>query len=231
MRLHMGSKNITNIRQGTSSVNFYLESKLVSDITQDSFDNYNRLDYIQSNGKSWINTGVKPTTTLLSKMKFVMTYYAGASFLGTTDAGKNETNNDLNYEHDENDYRFFRGKDGVTYFDMLKGRIQCNWITSTSSVYEVELGNYYIKNLANGNKVASGSKQSFNWMTTNRIVLFGTTEYGKVYYLKMWDGDILIRDFIPCERKRDGAVGMYDLANNKFYKSQGSENFIKGNYI
>jgi hypothetical protein len=32
-------------------------------------------------------------------------------------------------------------------------------------------------------------------------------------------------------RNRDGLGGMYDLVNNKFYKSSGTASFIKGTYI
>lgn len=86
-------------------------------------------------------------------MKFRMTHYEGGWFYGGGDHGY--------HEYDENDYRFFRGADGKTYFDMLKGRISSNFVNSTSTTYEIELGNYYVKNLANGQTVMSGSKQNF----------------------------------------------------------------------
>lgn len=39
----------------------------------------------------------------------------------------------------------------------------------------------------------------------------------KVFALKMYKGDTLIRDFVPCYRKFDKVAGLYDLVEGKFY--------------
>jgi hypothetical protein len=44
------------------------------------------------------------------------------------------------------------------------------------------------------------------------------------YYCKMWQGDELVRNFIPCIENKTGLVGMYDLVNNQFYSSGDSTN-------
>ncbi len=47
-----------------------------------------------------------------------------------------------------------------------------------------------------------------------------TKEYftqAKLYSCKIWENDILIRDFIPCERDSDNKQGLYDLVNDTFY--------------
>jgi hypothetical protein len=33
------------------------------------------------------------------------------------------------------------------------------------------------------------------------------------YYVKIYDGDTMLRSFVPCYRKSDNVVGMYDLVN------------------
>lgn len=48
----------------------------------------------------------------------------------------------------------------------------------------------------------------------------------KIMYCKIWDGTVLVRDFIPV---RVGTVGyMYDKVNNKIFGSIGSGNFVLG---
>lgn len=47
---------------------------------------------------------------------------------------------------------------------------------------------------------------------------------GRIYYSKIWDGDNLIRHFIPCIRKNDGKTGLYDLIENKFYVNSNNDN-------
>jgi hypothetical protein len=50
---------------------------------------------------------------------------------------------------------------------------------------------------------------------------------GKLYYCKIWDNGTLVRDFIPCYRKSDNVIWMYDLANNQFYTNAWSGSFTK----
>lgn len=38
----------------------------------------------------------------------------------------------------------------------------------------------------------------------------------------------LMRDLIPCYRKSDSTIGLYDLVNNQFYTNSGSGTFTKG---
>lgn len=40
-----------------------------------------------------------------------------------------------------------------------------------------------------------------------------------------------IRNFIPCYRKSDNVIGMYDLITKTFYENAGTGTFIKGNDI
>ncbi len=47
----------------------------------------------------------------------------------------------------------------------------------------------------------------------------------KIYYVKIFDGDTLIRKMIPCYRNSDKKVGMYDTINNVFYINDGAGNF------
>ena len=51
---------------------------------------------------------------------------------------------------------------------------------------------------------------------------------GRMYSFKAYSNNTLIGDFVPCYRKSDNVVGMYDTVNNKFYTNAGTGNFIKG---
>lgn len=48
--------------------------------------------------------------------------------------------------------------------------------------------------------------------------------YGKIYYLKIYEDGVLVRNFIPCINQSNVA-GMYDLANNQFYTNAGTGEF------
>lgn len=51
--------------------------------------------------------------------------------------------------------------------------------------------------------------------------------YLKLYYFKMYSWVTLVRDFVPCYRKSDGVIWMYDLVNNTFNTNQWSWVFTK----
>ena len=72
-----------------------------------------------------------------------------------------------------------------------------------------------------------------NLTTSQQYQLFcisgDTTHYGcyaKLYRCKCIQGTTLVRDYIPVRRKYDGAVGLYDLVQNKFYGNNGSGVFL-----
>ena len=50
----------------------------------------------------------------------------------------------------------------------------------------------------------------------------------RIYYFKIYDNNNLVRDYVPCYRKDDGVIGLFDLQNLTFYENQGSGIFTKG---
>ena len=50
----------------------------------------------------------------------------------------------------------------------------------------------------------------------------------KIAYCKLWDNDVLVRDYVPVLRLSDMSYGLYDKVNNVFYGNSGSGTFIGG---
>lgn len=46
--------------------------------------------------------------------------------------------------------------------------------------------------------------------------------------IKIYNGDTLLRDYIPCYRKSDEIAGLYDKVSKVFYTSDGSSEYLKG---
>ena len=53
----------------------------------------------------------------------------------------------------------------------------------------------------------------------------------KLYYFKIWNNWTLVRNFIPCYRKQDNVIWLYDLVNSVFYTNSWSWTFSKGNDV
>lgn len=50
----------------------------------------------------------------------------------------------------------------------------------------------------------------------------------KMKFFKLYKNDELIRYFIPCYRKSDEEIGMYDIIGKNFYTNSGTGTFTKG---
>ena len=58
--------------------------------------------------------------------------------------------------------------------------------------------------------------------------IYGQKAQMRLYNFKIYQNDVLIKDFIPCYRKSDNEIGLYDTVNNVFYTNQGTGEFILG---
>lgn len=54
---------------------------------------------------------------------------------------------------------------------------------------------------------------------------------GFVYEVKLYDNGTTIMHLVPCYRKADNEIGLYDLINNNFYTNIGSGNLSKGSDV
>ena len=50
----------------------------------------------------------------------------------------------------------------------------------------------------------------------------------KLYDIKIYKNNVLVYNAIPCYRKSDQEVGLYDLIGNVFYTNQGTGSFLVG---
>jgi len=46
--------------------------------------------------------------------------------------------------------------------------------------------------------------------------------------VKIWDDDILQRDFVPVQRRSDSSIGFLELVNDLFYSNSGTGTFLYG---
>lgn len=186
------------------------------------FPGYKKVDYIEYNGTQQIDTGVYPDDTTVVQCKFVMTHYNGDAFIGSKGTGES------------NSFRFFRAGDGQTYLDYGSGlggnRIHGTYITSTTTIYECEFGNCYVKDLTTGTIKFSGSTASFNEKTFT-IKIGDTLEYGIIYWCKIYKGGALVRDYIPVISDSTNMAGLLDKVNMVFYPDANNHNFTYGQII
>ena len=124
---------------------------------------------------------------------------------------------EVNPPSDNDDYRFFWDwpepyVDKFLCYDYGNDRLKSPLPIDTEYVFEV--GNYYIKDLTSGNYILKGdAKSGVATAHTRTLGLFVghwlTYNYAFIYYIKIYEGDTLVKDFIPFKLD-DGSGTLYD---------------------
>lgn len=87
------------------------------------------------------------------------------------------------------------------------------------------------------NGVVNSSSTSYNMSSNALSIYLGARNLAgavnnaisaKFYRFKLSVGGQKVRDLIPCYRKSDSVIGMYDIVNGVFYTNKGTGSFTKG---
>lgn len=155
-----------------------------------------------------------PKADTRTQIKFMYTHNNGSTFFGTP-YGTAEAS----------DYRFFQGKDNaIAYFDMGLGgqRISKNDVlTDSTAVHHFELGNHYIKDLDTDTIIVSAESAEDLTGYTYALQLFAGGDYGRVYSLKIYEGETLALNIEPY-LKSDGTPAFRDSLTGNFYMASGT---------
>ena len=166
----------------------------------------------------YLPLGEKFSTDCKVQIDFQMTNANGFSVIGDY----------LNTDSD--DWRIFINYNGVINnylsYDFLNIRAQYT-LSSWSDRLNLEVGNYYVKNLdTNVNIISQTSKSNFT--RPNQMYLFHlektsqtNVDYGKVWSIKIFKNNVLVKDYIPWT-DGNGNYGMFDKVNKIVVNSIGN---------
>ena len=178
---------------------------------------YRELGFIEGTGKQRIDTDLKFDPDMVFRMRFNSKNFGGGCFFGTGATASST--------------RFFTNG-GNLYMD-IAGLVSGYTRTILSgykanTVYEVEVGDAFILDLETGAKSASTKRSPVNDEGTMR--LFNTDNaYGQVFYLRVWNSNGLVNDFVPARRLSDGAVGLWDNVTERLFENVGEGTLVVGN--
>lgn len=173
---------------------------------------YQEVEYIESTGTQYINTGVVGATTNMAyEIKFQKTGYW---LIGAVSIAGSSGDSAIS----ANQIRF-----GTQYVTNLNLNEDAHTIYVDKEKYTIDgtTTNWDSTSTLTGNK-----NIYLFWANGSSI-----DKNGKIYYCNIYDNNTLVRCFVPCYRKSDNEIGMYDLVNNKFYTNAGTGNFVKGNNV
>ena len=132
--------------------------------------------------------------------------------LRPTNAGGGMIIGEVNPPNDDDDYRFFWYLNRLYYdygYDRMYSTLALN------NDYVLEVGNYYVKNITTGNYILQGdAKSGVATAHTRTLGLFGNVveDFAWIYYIKVYEDDTLVKDFIPVKME-DGSATLYDTVS------------------
>ena len=212
MAYYNGKKVLSRFYNGKKVLSFVYYNVLPSTFQQ--------VEYIESTGTQYINTGVSGECSWEVKLQFKQIETKTQIIMGRSDnAG----------------YWFgaLPSRSGGYYGF---GNDNASSILATSlAVAKINTHNDAISGTVNEQTIPTrytvSTTISYRYHLFNAPTDFNYPSYAKLYSCKTYVNNILVRDFVPCYRKSDNVIGLYDLVNDVFYTNAGSGTFIKGGNV
>lgn len=194
---------------------------------------YQEVKYIENESDAFINTGYAFTS---NNARYKGAFYIGAKpaseqFVvgsysrqqSTTELGLSSTNGRI--------FAFSKTSAGINgYANLYGNKVYFDAIFQTTSpakrlTISTDGSNETTETATGENNSIAGSICTiFSGSPTQSYL----TYTGRIYFLEVYDNNLLVCSFVPCYRKQDGKVGLYDTVRNAFYYSPNSSNFTKG---
>lgn len=199
---------------------------------------FQQVEYIQSTGSQYIDSGIIGNQNTSYKIKCATTQIVqqGVLFGSRTRATENNISTifpariDGSFQNALNDF----GNYNDTRLTMT------NIDIGDIVVFYNSKDNRYINNITKNESVSNTASYTASFTTPNNLYIFyksigfAIDHYnfiGKLYSCQIYDNGTLIRNFMPCYRKSDGVIGLYDLKNDVFFTNAGTGTFLKGNNV
>lgn len=179
------------------------------------------IEYIQSNGTQYINSGFIPKATTRTIMKAEpMSWSAWSAFFGTRNTSSSTASQ-----------AYIAAVPAATLY--RSDYFGSSLTAETPTIMQITNINKN-KNICSFNNIMIANTSSTVNATTNMFLLalndVGTAKYflsAKLYSCQIYDGDTLVRDFTPIKTTTN-AYGLWDNINKVFYPNAGTGTFTAG---
>lgn len=181
---------------------------------------YRRLEYIQSSGKQWIDTGFKPNQDTRVVMNcYVISFNSCDMFLfgARVSAG----NTAFYIAADDTNTKWF-----ISYGNNVQ-----NPVGTCTGHHSIDMNK---NSVSIDDAITTLSASTFQ--SASNLLLFATNTAGSadsqrgtmnLYSCQIYDNGTLVRDYIPCQTTA-GEIGLWDDVNSVFYANAGTGAFTAG---
>ena len=196
---------------------------------------YRKVDWLQSSGTQYIDTGYKPTTNTTVDITF--------KYAGTTSEDRNLFGGRSVTNTQKNDFSIWTNTSSGKGIGIHYPLRPNGYGTDTGWVYTGDIQTAPVHLLITPQYVyVNGSKvYTFNVTRTQYTLEYSAWMFGAraaqsgpikpldaytIYGLSLSEGTTMYRNFVPCVRLSDSKPGMYDTVNGVFYTNSGTGEFI-----
>lgn len=189
-------------------------------------DNYTQLEYIESSGTQYIDTGYIPNqdTRIMAEMVYASYADATCGLFGQRAPGGAQQ---FELMYLSGRYYFSYGSNQYSAAASSPvGKHMFIDLSKTSATINVD------GTVAN---VTPTTAETFTGFTTLKIHTLDRNgvnylSNSRIYSFKIYENGTSVRDFVPC-KNASGVIGLYDLVNGKFYTNAGSGTFSAGSIV
>lgn len=190
---------------------------------------FTEVEYLESTGTQYIDTGFVPTSDNF-QFEIRMLSQNTSAYLGYRSVNSGTATGDMrwffNYSDGRVAIRYGNGAENSTL--SFNTQTTHKFYFNGSSLY-VDDVNY----LTTTKKYTTPVYKSFYLFSVNTSGYYSAdiaNFIGRIYYTKIWDNDVLVRDYIPALDSNNRPC-MYDRVEGKAYYNQGTGSFTAGKKI
>ena len=193
---------------------------------------YQAVEYIGSTGKGKgaIDTGYKPTSTTGMKVSIsnVSAVSSDSNCLGCRIGGGARFV--FGYVQSGDNVKFSYGYNESNTTDTLWSlsdnvNLSLNYMNDRKAIYNNE-AEYALTSSIEGKEMPSIGLFYQNSENSNSINNYG--QKYRIHSFEITEGSDLVRRFIPCYRKSDNVIGMFEIYTQTFFENIGTGTFEKG---
>lgn len=169
---------------------------------------YQEVEYLESTGTQYIDTGVLPNANTTSAV-------VEFELLKVTE-GKEQWA--LGQWYGSNGWRCgYQYVNSAVSFDKQRG-----------FSYSATAINKRIVGVSAASSITSPYTMILFAQQEQGNIRYVETSFQRIYGCKIWEDGVPIREFVPCYRIADAEPGMYDVVNKVFYTNDGTGTFVLG---
>lgn len=197
-----------------------------------TFYDFIRCEYIENTPTAYIDTLIKGSDKISIQLKYVFKKNSNSTVSGFI-FGSRIANNDRQYgiiNSYVSQFRFGNTTSSTAYITDTDILVT---LDNTENHYELKIldsSNNLLHTLTTTNNSFSNNLNLYIFGINNNGSLIAFSDTTKLYSCKIYDGETIVRDFIPMYQISTDTYGLWDRVENKFYTSPNGVKF-KGSLL